>query len=178
MRESNKEEYLSMLRRSADWQHYRASLILSCVLLGFGLLFLLFVWVFLADVAVWWESAEAWGASALLVVPSAVSAVYDWYRLRDLLQRWDQYVYARATVGREHATLDWRYPATSLEVMSRGGAEPGMSMPTRNIFHQREAFGMLDWPLVSEYANCRVLAAFDQKSGRAIILQRDYTKYT
>ena len=62
--------------------------------------------------------------------------------------------------------------------MSRGGAELGFSMRTRSLFYQKHAFAVLDWPLVSEYANCQVIAAFDQKKERAIILQRDYRTRT
>lgn len=47
-----------------------------------------------------------------------------------------------------------------------------------SLFYQKHAFGVLDWPLVSEYANCQVIAAFDQKKERAIILQRDYRTRT
>ena len=173
MEKYNKEECLALLRSSADWQYYRASLILNSGLLALGLLFLL---VFLLTGKPLREHPDIWAAIALLTLPALIGVLYDWYRLRTLLNRWDQYVYARATVGREEATLDWRYPATSLEVMSRGGMGLGMAMPTRSIFHQRYAFGALDWPLVSEYANCHVIAAFDQKANRAIILQRDYRK--
>lgn len=164
----NKDECLALLRNSADWRYYRASLIFSCGLLALGIVF------FGLGLLVQDETPlVAW---ALMPAAFLAMALYDAWRLRQLLSRWDQYVYARATVGREEATLDWRYPATSLEVMSRGGMGLGMAMPTRNIFHQRYAFGVLDWPLVSEYANCHVIAAFDQKANRAIILQRDYRK--
>ena len=164
----SKDECLALLRNSADWRYYRASLIFSCGLLALGIVF------FGLGLPVQDETPlVAW---ALMPAAFLAMALYDAWRLRQLLSRWDQYVYAHATVGREEATLDWRYSATALEVMSRGGMAQSLAMPTRNIFHQRYAFGVLDWPLVSEYANCHVIAAFDQKANRAIILQRDYRK--
>lgn len=169
----SKDECLTMLRNSADWRYYRASLVVSCGLFGLGLLLVL---LFLLTGTSWQEDPLLWAAMAVTTVPAMIGALHDWYRLRDLLGRWDQYVYAHATVGREEATLDWRYSATALEVMSRGGMAQSLAMPTRNIFHQRYVLAVLDWPLVSEYANCHVIAAFDQKANRAIILQRDYRK--
>lgn len=175
MENYNKDECLALLRDSADARHYRASMVIGAVLFGFGLLFgLLFLLIGISLR----ENADLWSCSLLLLAMGAIAMLYDAWRLRQLYHRWDQYVYARAMVGREEATLDWRYPATALWVMSRGGAELGFSMRTRSLFYQKHAFAVLDWPLVSEYANCQVIAAFDQKKERAIILQRDYRTRT
>ncbi len=174
-RKYNKDECWALLRNSADARYYRASMVIGAGLFGVGLL--IGIMFLLIGVSLR-ENADLWSCSLLLLAMGAIAVLYDGWRLRQLYHRWDQYIYARATVGKEEATLDWRYPATALWVMSRGGAELGCSMKTRNMFHQKYAFGVLDWPLVSEYANCQVIAAFDQKKDRAIILQRDYRTRT
>ena len=167
-RKYSKDECMALLRDSADARYYRASLIFNGGMLTLCLLLLLLGLL----------TGEVPWAMALVTAGFLLMVAYDFWQLRRLYGHWDQYIYTAATVGKEEATLDWRYPATALQVLSRGGMGPGMAMQTRNIFQQKPAFGVLDWPLVSEYANCQVIAAFDQKKDRAIILQRDYRTRT
>ena len=73
MEKYNKEECLALLRSSADWQYYRASLILNSGLLALGLLFFL---VFLLTGKPLREHPDIWSAIALLTLPALIGVLF------------------------------------------------------------------------------------------------------
>ncbi len=156
-----KQEYLALLRGSADAAYFRTELkmILIAMVVSGAVLGLL-----------------AW-SEGLWIIPLGVMALWmlpllmHLFGLHKVYWNWARYEYLRGTVEQEVATWEHRRDCSALQVVARRLDGSKVVAKTGSVFRLKSPW-MKGWPQITEYFNSEVLVAYDAKTDRAIILKR------